>query len=86
VQPDLGRLIGIALVAATIAGFALASLASLGLVPAPLWAPSVTVGAVASAALLLLFFHPWLVVGLAIDAGLIWAAVGGFTPAGSAIG
>lgn len=78
VTPVLNRLIGLALVAATAGAFALAAIVVLGVVPAALWAPAVTLGAVASAALLVLFFHPWLVIGLAIDAVLLWAALGGW--------
>jgi hypothetical protein len=74
VDPALTRVLAIALVALTIAAFALAAVASMGVVPAA-WAPAVVVGAAASIALLGLFFHPWLVVGVAIDVLLIWATV-----------
>jgi len=74
-QPDLTRVLGMALVAATIGGFALAAIAALGLLPSGLWPPAAAVGAIASVALLLLFFHPWLVLGIAIDLGLLWAVL-----------
>jgi hypothetical protein len=80
VQPELSRLIGTALVAATVAGFALAALSAVGIAPQVIWAPGVTLGSVASAGVLVLFFHPWLVVGLGIDAALMWAALGGWSP------
>jgi hypothetical protein len=80
VQPELTRLIGVALVAATVAGFALASFSALGIAPHGIWAPAVTLGSVASAGVLVLFFHPWLVVGLGIDAALMWAALAGWSP------
>jgi hypothetical protein len=80
-QSDVTRLIGVALVAATVAGFALASLGALGVAPHGIWLPSVALGSAASAALLILFFHPWLVVGLGIDAALVWAAFAGWSPA-----
>jgi len=70
---DLVRPIGVALVAITVLAFALAALAALGVAPRDLFASSVVVGAVASIALLGLFFHPWLVLGIAIDIVLIWA-------------
>lgn len=86
VQPERARVLGMALVAATIGGFALAAIAGLGLLPAAIWPPGAAVGAIASVALLLLFFHPWLVLGLVIDLGLLWAVlVGGWTPPTSAL-
>lgn len=75
VQPDLTRVLGLALVALTVGGFALAALAALGLLPAGFWPPAAATGAIASVALLLLFFHPWLVLGIAIDLGLLWAVL-----------
>lgn len=78
---DAVRLIGVALVAATIGGFALAAIAALGVVPAPVWVAGAALGEVASIALLLVFFHPWLVLGLAIDAALLWVVlVADWTP------
>jgi hypothetical protein len=69
------RVVGIALTAATIGGFALAALAGLGLLPGALWIAGASVGAVASVALLVVFFHPWLVVGLLIDAAVLWVVL-----------
>lgn len=40
-----------------------------------LWVPAVTVGAVASLALLGRFVQPWLVLGVAIDLVLLWVAL-----------
>jgi hypothetical protein len=79
-QSDVTRLIGMALVAATVAGFGLASLSALGVAPHGMWLPSVALGSAGSAALLILFFHPWLVVGLGIDAAVTWAAFAGWSP------
>jgi len=63
-------------------GFALAALATTGVVPAAIWGGAVLLGAMASLALLLLFFHRWLVLGVAIDLVLIWALIaGGWSPA-----
>jgi hypothetical protein len=69
------RLVGIALTAATVGGFALAALGALAVAPAPVWVAGASVGAVASIVLLALFFHPWLVLGLVIDVGILWAAL-----------
>lgn len=72
---ELSRVIGFALVAATIGGFALAALATLGVMPSVLWLGGVVAGAVCSLSLLLLFFHRWLLLGIAIDLGLLWAVL-----------
>jgi hypothetical protein len=73
---EVTRRIGMALVAATIAGFALAGVALAASLPVSIWTAGVAVGALGSIALLVLFFHPWLVIGLAIDAVLLWAVLG----------
>jgi hypothetical protein len=83
VDGGVARLIGLGLVAATIGGLALAGVASLGILPGSLWPIAATIGTVASLALLLLFFHPWLVVGVAIDLVLLWAVlIAGWAPEG----
>lgn len=69
------RLAGSLLIAVTVVAFVLAALSTVGFgVPSGWWLPLVVIGSMASAAQLLLFFHPWLVLGLLIDAVLIWAA------------
>lgn len=74
---------GMALVAATMGGLGLAAMAGLGLLPAAIWPPAAAVAAITSVALLFLFFHPWLVLGLAIDFALLWSvAVAGLDAAG----
>jgi hypothetical protein len=85
VQPATTRLLGKALVAATIASFAVAALATAGLMPTNLWGPATAVAAGASVALLVLFFHPWLVLGVLIDVGLLWAVFSGWSPHGGPI-
>lgn len=75
IQPEVTRLLGVALVAATIAGFALAAGAVVGFLPSGLWAPVTAAGAVASLALLLIFFNPWFALGVLIDIGLLWAVL-----------
>ena len=64
-----------ALVAVTIAGFALAALSVLGILPVSMWLPAIAVGAASSIGLLIAFFHPWLVLGIGIDLVLLWASV-----------
>jgi hypothetical protein len=73
------RTLGTTLVVATIAGFAAAALAALGLAPG-LWTPGVVLGAVASLVTLGVYFHPWLVLGIAIDIALLWGVSIGVTP------
>lgn len=64
---------GIAIVAA---GFVLAALSTVGIAaPSDWWRPAVAVSALTSATLLLLFFNPQLVLGLAIDATLLGVVV-----------
>jgi hypothetical protein len=79
------RAVGTALVVTSIALLVAAGLATVGwIVPSDWWSPLVIGGAVASALTLGIFFHPWLVFGLAIDAALLWATlVAGWSPAGS---
>ncbi len=61
------------LVVATL-GFMLAGLALAGwLMPHNWWPPVGVVWAAASLLLFLLFPHPWLMVGLALSLGTVWA-------------
>lgn len=79
------RMVGMALMALTFGAFALAALVSAGFVPSALWQATVTVGAIASIALLGLFFSPWFVVGVGIDLVLLWAVlVASWAPEGVA--
>ena len=82
VPPGRLRIMGLALSAVTFAAFTLAALAVIGVLPAGLWLSAVAMGAGSSLALLVLFFHPWLVLGVAIDVLLLvaifigdWSAV-----------
>lgn len=85
-QSELTRLVGIGLVAATIASFAFAAVAAAGTVPAGLWGPATATGAIASAALLGLFFRPTLALGVLIDLGLLWVVViAGWAPDAGAL-
>ena len=69
------RLVGLALVALTVAGFSLAAVAGLGVVPAALWTAGVVVGGTASLGVLILFFQPILILGMAIDIAVLWVAL-----------
>jgi hypothetical protein len=85
-SPEAVQGLAYALVAGTIVAFAAGALAAIGVLPASIWAPSVAIGAVISLVTLVAFFHPWLVLGIAIDAGLLWAAViAGWAPAAPAL-
>ena len=83
VRRERARLVGTALVAITLGGFALACVAALGLGRPGLWIAAVGVGSLGSLALLIAYFHPWLLLGVAIDLGLMWAVlILGWTPQG----
>jgi hypothetical protein len=76
------RVVGVALLAVVLVGYLVAAATALGLGQSAWFAPAVGVASVASVALLALFFHPWLVLGFAIDAVLLWAvAMKGWVPA-----
>jgi hypothetical protein len=83
VDPGIARVIGATLVIATVAVMIGAALATLGwIVPTSAWPVLTVAGAVASTVTLLAFFHPWIVLGIAIDAVLLWTVVVvGWTPA-----
>jgi hypothetical protein len=67
---------GTLLIGLTVIGFGLSAFAALGwIVPSEWWEPLVVGSAAASAVLLGLFFHPYLIVGFLIDAVLVWAVV-----------
>ena len=82
VGPESARLVALALVATTIAGFAMAALTVIGILPAEFWLPSIAIGAASSISLLGAFFHPWLALGVGIDLVLVWVSlVAGWSPA-----
>lgn len=78
------QLLGRLLVAATVLLYTLAALATIPLlVPATLWATLIISGTIASAVLMLVFFHRNLVIGLAIDVVLlVVAALAVWSPLG----
>jgi hypothetical protein len=78
------RVVGLALVTVVVAGYAAAASSYVGVTPGAWFAPAVVAASLASLALLGLFFHPWLVLGLAIDALLLWAVLlNGWSPKGA---
>ncbi len=74
-DPALMRSLTAALVAVTIGGFALAALATLGVLPTAIWPAAITIGSVASLGLLMASFHPWLLLGVVIDLALVWSCL-----------
>ena len=82
VDPGVLRAMGAALFVLTVVGYGVASLAALGVLDGALWLGGIATGTIASLALLLLFFHPWLVLGVAIDVAVAWIVLrSGWTPA-----
>jgi hypothetical protein len=68
--------LGTVLIVTTVAVLLLAALATLGIgVPTAWWPFLVAAGAGLSIATLGIFFHPWLVLGLVIDAALLWGVL-----------
>jgi hypothetical protein len=78
----LVRGVGIGLVVASAVLLVLAGLSTAGwIVPQSWWSGLTLAGAATSLGTLLLFFHPWLALGLVIDLGLVWLVVGaGWSP------
>jgi len=74
-DPALMRWVVLALVAATVAGYALAALTILGVLPTAIWPAAIAIGSVASLALLAACFHPWLLLGVVIDVALLWSCL-----------
>jgi hypothetical protein len=73
----LVRSVGRGLMAAVAIGFALAALSTVGLVvPAGWWAGLVVASSVGSRVLLSMFFSPALLLGYAVDVGLLWLVFG----------
>ena len=86
-KPVAIRWIGILLVVFTTLGFVLAGLGVFG-VPglAELWRTIAVVSAVLSLLLLLLFWHPWIILGVLIDVGIIFSLVWADWPSPALIG
>lgn len=81
-SPGMVQTFGSILWVLTLAGFALAGLALIVLPDqAILWLAPAVVGSVASLGLLAFFWHPWLVLGVVIDLGVLAALALGWPPA-----
>jgi hypothetical protein len=87
VSAELVRPIGVLLVVAAVVALVGAGLATARIiVPHEWWPALIVVGASSSLAMLALFFHPWLLIGVAIDAILLYLVfVAGWNPAGAAL-
>ncbi len=82
-DPGAARAIGTAMVAVTVALLVAAALGTVGwIIPSDWWPALMMSGAISSLLTLTLYFHPWLLLGVAIDAALIWAVVAGWRPFG----
>jgi hypothetical protein len=82
-DPAAVRTLGIALVGVTLVLILASAMATAGWIITGDWWPMLVVaGAVSSVLTLALFFHPWLLLGLAIDAALLLAVVNGWRPFG----
>jgi len=84
-DPAIARVLGVALIAVTSTLLVAAGLATVGwLVPPSWWSGLVVSGAALSMLTLALYFHPWLILGVAIDGALLWAVlVGEWLPLGA---
>jgi hypothetical protein len=70
---DAVRIAGLALITVVVGGFSLAALSTVGIIlTSGWWQATVTVSAITSAIVLVLFFEPQLVLGLGIDVALLW--------------
>ena len=74
--PAMRRPVGLLLTTATITAFVILGSGPWGVLgPSGMWPGLMAVAAVLSGALLILFWNRWLIVGLAIDVGLLAVAV-----------
>jgi hypothetical protein len=74
-SPDVVGTAGNALAGLTFVACLVAALPAVGLLPSRLWAPLVAVASASSAVVLIVFFAPEALPGLAIDALVLWAAL-----------
>ena len=73
VEPSFAQAIAAVLVAVTAVAFFLTALTVIGILPADWLRPIAIASASVSLILLGIFFHPWLVIGIAIDVAILWA-------------
>ncbi len=75
------RPLATALVIVTTVALLGAAAVAMGWLSSTLWLPLLVAGTIGSLVTLAIFFHPWLVLGIAIDLVLLWATlVGGWAP------
>jgi hypothetical protein len=87
VAPARLHWLAIALVAVTIAGYTLAALTALGVLPPAVWPMGIAIGSIASLALIAACVHPWLLLGVVIDVALLWwCVVVGWQPVAAGLG
>ena len=81
VQSNLAQAIAAGLVAVTAVAFIVTALTVIGILPADWLRPIAAASASVSLILLGIFFHPWLVIGIAIDVAILWAVgINGWIP------
>lgn len=75
------RPVGFALIAVTIAGFAVSALGAAGVVGlGAAWGAMTIAASLSSAGLIVAFWHPYFPVGLALDAALVVTTLAGWWP------
>lgn len=72
--------LGITLLALVLGGYAVGAIAALGIGGSTLFAWGVGLGSVGSLGMLVVFFHSWLTLGIAIDVALLVAVLAGWYP------
>jgi hypothetical protein len=72
VESSPARAIAAGLVVVTVVAFTVTALTVIGILPAGWLRPVAIASASVSLILLGIFFHPWLVIGVAIDAAILW--------------
>jgi hypothetical protein len=73
VEPDVALAIAAGLAVVTVVAFIVMALTVIGILPADWLRPIAIASASVSLILLGIFFHPWLVIGIGIDAAILWA-------------
>jgi hypothetical protein len=82
IEPSALRPFVVMSVIVVVSAFVIAAASVAGVLSEAWFAPAAVAGAAASLVLLGAMFHPWIVLGFAIDAILLWMVVGqGWTPA-----
>lgn len=79
-SPERIGSLGRTLVLVVLVGYALAVLGLFGFVGTSAFPVGVIIGSLASLALLLAGFHPWLTIGIVLDVALVLLAISGWRP------